>query len=194
MKNILAIDQSLTSSGICLLREGGHESLSLTPENITGVPRLQWIVTKFRALLDTYTPNVIVMEGYSFGSNQSRSHALGELGGVLRLTVNAFNRDFPTTLYVVPPTSLKKFTTGKGNSKKQEVLLNIYKRWGIEFSDDNQADAFALAMFASQLHYGEVPNPHKGSITNTMREAVSGAVAETLGFIGLPVRNRTRRV
>jgi crossover junction endodeoxyribonuclease RuvC len=46
---------------------------------------------------------------------------------------------------------LKKYATGKGTSKKQEMLLQIYKRWGVEFSDDNAADAYALARLAGGL-------------------------------------------
>lgn len=49
------------------------------------------------------------------------------------------------TPLVVPPLTLKKYATGKGTSKKQEMLLQIYKRWGVEFNDDNAADAYALA-------------------------------------------------
>ena len=45
--------------------------------------------------------------------------------------------------------SLKKFATGKGNSKKQEVLMQIYKRWGLEFNDDNAADAYTLGRMAT---------------------------------------------
>jgi crossover junction endodeoxyribonuclease RuvC len=41
--------------------------------------------------------------------------------------------------------TLKKYATGKGTSKKQEMLLQIYKRWGVEFNDDNAADSYALA-------------------------------------------------
>jgi hypothetical protein len=49
----------------------------------------------------------------------------------------------------VPPMTLKKYAAGKGNAKKQEMLLQIYKRWGIEFNDDNAADSYALARLVS---------------------------------------------
>jgi crossover junction endodeoxyribonuclease RuvC len=45
--------------------------------------------------------------------------------------------------------TLKKYATGKGTAKKQEMLLQMYKRWGVEFNDDNAADAYALARLAS---------------------------------------------
>jgi crossover junction endodeoxyribonuclease RuvC len=45
--------------------------------------------------------------------------------------------------------TLKKFAAGKGNAKKQEMLLQMYKRWGVEFNDDNAADSYALARLVS---------------------------------------------
>lgn len=54
------------------------------------------------------------------------------------------------TPLLIPPTTLKKYATGKGTAKKQEMLLQIYKRWGVEFSDDNAADAYALARLAGK--------------------------------------------
>jgi crossover junction endodeoxyribonuclease RuvC len=47
--------------------------------------------------------------------------------------------------------TLKKYATGKGTSKKQEMLMQIYKRWGVEFNDDNAADAYALARLAGGI-------------------------------------------
>jgi crossover junction endodeoxyribonuclease RuvC len=52
---------------------------------------------------------------------------------------------------MVPPMTLKKYAAGKGNAKKQEMLLQIYKRWGIEFNDDNAADSYALARLAAGI-------------------------------------------
>jgi crossover junction endodeoxyribonuclease RuvC len=47
--------------------------------------------------------------------------------------------------------TLKKYATGKGTSKKQEMLMQIYKRWHVEFNDDNAADAYALARLAGGI-------------------------------------------
>jgi crossover junction endodeoxyribonuclease RuvC len=51
---------------------------------------------------------------------------------------------------------LKKYATGKGTSKKQEMLLQMYKRWGVEFNDDNAADSYALARLASGNALGAI--------------------------------------
>lgn len=50
------------------------------------------------------------------------------------------------------PTELKKFITGKGNSKKQIIIQQVYKKYGVEFEDDNLADAFVLAKMAEAAH------------------------------------------
>ena len=51
----------------------------------------------------------------------------------------------------VAPTSLKKFVTGKGNAKKDLMLLSVYKRWGFDTTNDNKADAYGLAQFGRAL-------------------------------------------
>ncbi len=49
---------------------------------------------------------------------------------------------------VIAPGTLKKFVTGKGNSKKDVMLLKTYKKWGVEFTDNNICDAYGLARMA----------------------------------------------
>lgn len=51
----------------------------------------------------------------------------------------------------VAPTAVKKFATGRGNTKKDEMVLPIFKRWGFEHSSDNVRDAFVLAQIALTL-------------------------------------------
>ena len=49
---------------------------------------------------------------------------------------------------IISPTTLKKFVTGKGNSGKDIMLLEVYKRWNVSFSNNNLADAYGLARMA----------------------------------------------
>ena len=95
--------------------------------------------------LDHYQIEDIAMEGYAFGSQMA--NMLGELGGMVKLTIHDRYKIQPL---VVPPTSLKKFVTGKGTGvKKNQMLLSVYKKWGVEFDDDNAADSYALARIAA---------------------------------------------
>jgi Holliday junction resolvasome RuvABC endonuclease subunit len=53
----------------------------------------------------------------------------------------------------VPPTSLKKYVTGKGQGvPKSQMLLHVYKKWNVDITDDNAADSYALARLVSGTH------------------------------------------
>jgi Holliday junction resolvasome RuvABC endonuclease subunit len=84
------------------------------------------------------------MEGTVLASHSAL--ALGELSAIVKLVLWYKLQEPPLQ---IPPMTLKKYASGKGNAKKQEMLLQIFKRWGIEFNDDNAADAYALARLAS---------------------------------------------
>jgi crossover junction endodeoxyribonuclease RuvC len=49
---------------------------------------------------------------------------------------------------IVPPTALKKFITGRGNSKKDIMLKEVFKKFGADYNDDNLCDAYCLAKYA----------------------------------------------
>lgn len=86
--------------------------------------------------------DLVALEGYSFASKFNREQ-MGELGGIVRLSLAAVDQRY----IVIPPTTLKKFVTGSGNSPKNVMLQQVYKRWGEEFADDNMADSFAAGKF-----------------------------------------------
>jgi Holliday junction resolvasome RuvABC endonuclease subunit len=49
--------------------------------------------------------------------------------------------------FAIYPSSLKKFTTGNGRSKKPEMVAAVSARWKA-VKDDNEADAIALLHYA----------------------------------------------
>lgn len=96
----------------------------------------QWLAT----LLESHDVTLASIEGYGF-SNSHTLATLVELGTVLRMCAV----EMGVSYIEVAPTSLKKFSTGKGNARKNQMMLAVYKRWGFETVDDNIADAYALA-------------------------------------------------
>lgn len=107
----------------------------------------------------------IAMEGTVLASHAAL--VLGELSATVRLAIYDHyegNLRFPLK---VPPMTLKKYAAGKGNAKKQEMLLQIYKRWGIEFTNDNAADSYALARLAS----GSIDGAIEKAIIEQMSDA-----------------------
>jgi Holliday junction resolvasome RuvABC endonuclease subunit len=127
-----------------------------------GIQRLadiqDWLFDKFETLKADGNEIVeIAMEGTVLASQSAL--VLGELAAAVKLfmyehffDIMNYNPAPPQHLRTplqIPPMTLKKYAAGKGNAKKQEMLMQIYKRWGIEFNDDNAADSYALARLAS---------------------------------------------
>ncbi|MFD6934593.1 hypothetical protein ACFWAP_00360 [Streptomyces goshikiensis] len=91
--------------------------------------------------------DVVALEGYAPGSKYGRELA-GELAATIKLALYD-NLLLPQCWpIVIAPTKLKKYTTGRGTAAKNEMLLGVYKKWGVDYSDDNLADAYSLARAA----------------------------------------------
>lgn len=147
MYTIVGLDLSLTSTGYSC----GDDRRTITTKN-KGPARLHDISLQLADLLIELTNPAVMIEGYSFASRNSQAHAIGELGGVIRLTL--WNLRIP---YVeIPPTCRAKFATGKGNAGKGEVMSAISARTGIVWSGagaDDICDAFILEeMGLTQQH------------------------------------------
>ncbi|CAB4128320.1 hypothetical protein UFOVP223_5 [uncultured Caudovirales phage] len=120
--------------------------------------KLEWLRARGNSVKD------IAMEGTVLASHSAL--VLGELSATVKLFLfdhflddnHHLGKAEPhlKTPLQIPPMTLKKYATGKGTSKKQEMLLQIYKRWGVEFNDDNAADAYSLGRLATGSHIDAV--------------------------------------
>ena len=68
--------------------------------------------------------------------------------GALHYYLRIFFRKKNIEYKIIAPGTLKKFVTGDGRCKKDLILLKTYKKWGIEFSINDLADAYGLARMA----------------------------------------------
>jgi len=120
------------------------------------------IITAVSELLDDDriegSNRVMFIEGYSYGSfgKSSSVSDLVELSGAMKYM--AFTQD--VDFFAIPPTTIKKFLCGSGNAKKEDMKLNAYKKYGIEFKTSDEADAYALADLAISAIFGR-HNPTK---------------------------------
>lgn len=150
----VGIDQSYTGFGLVVINASTdvtHSHLGKFPaaKYDTPVDRLVAIENWLDKHLQGWDIDRVCMEGYANGSKFGRELA-GELGYAVKRFLRVYHpqRLVPT---VVPPTSVKKFASGSGTAKKNEMLLAVFKRWGMEYKDDNLADAFVLAKIAQAL-------------------------------------------
>ena len=147
----LGLDPSLTSFGITLLDSKGEMlSAYCVQTKLKGMVRLQYLLNHILNIYET-NPDIIgaAMEGYSYASfNSSSSAVLHELGGLIKYHLWMLKKE----LLIVAPTSVKKFVLGKGQAEKNKMMLGIYKKWGKEFKNDDEADSFAIAKIAYHYH------------------------------------------
>ena len=161
---IIGIDPSLTSTGIVVLRDGKVE-LAVTTKNkpaLGTIDRVRLIYERIVCVAESLTdgekwqaPDLIVIEGFSYGSKGRSVFDIAYLGWRIREELERLRTEDNIPWLEVPPSQLKKFATGQGNANKEIILQQVYKRWGVEFSDNNQADAYVLAQIG-RAYLGEV--------------------------------------
>lgn len=141
MPVFVGLDLSLTSTGLSL--NGNVETISSKQKGPERLKEIRNCLLERLSSIETNETIFVCLEGYSFASRNSQAHAIGELGGVIRLAL--WESEYP---YVdIPPTSRAKFATGRGNASKNEVVSAISARTGIVWTGkgaDDMCDAWIL--------------------------------------------------
>ena len=147
--NFIGLDPSLTGTGIvCLNEDGeilGQELIKTTVKDLIE-DRLKYINMTFQTLVKQYLRDdlgIVYIEGLALNAKGDSIMQLAGLHYLLRIYL--LEESLVHKYDIIPPNTLKKFITGKGNAKKELMLLKVYKRWGVEFNDNNMADAYSLA-------------------------------------------------
>ena len=152
--NIIGLDLSLCNSGWVVLTDKGKIIDSgVIKSKKKGVERLIEIEEAiWKNALYGRSIQVAVIEGYAYGVRSGRSFSIGELGGNIKTLIFMEQMNY----YVVAPTSLKKFITGKGRCDKNELMKEVYKKWGVDIKTEHENDAYGLARIGK-----EIINPSK---------------------------------
>lgn len=140
---VVGIDVSLTHTGIAHL----DGTTSVVRPGSTGMQRIAHIRSEVMDAVTQGHTELVVIEGYSYGSKGRAIVSLGELGGVLRFELWRTGTPFVE----VPPATVKKFATGSGNANKFEVIAAAHTRLGYTRFDDNEADALWLRAIGCDL-------------------------------------------
>ncbi|GAA3441033.1 Holliday junction endonuclease [Planomonospora venezuelensis] len=131
---VLGVDPSLTATGIA--HPDGHTE-RVTCGDLRGTGRLAWICSAVMGPVTTGV-DLVVIEGPSYGSMSGAGHH--EAAGLWWLI--AYHLDGRGVPYaVIPPSSLKKYASGKGNATKADMRMALFQRTGMDLRDDNQVDA-----------------------------------------------------
>ena len=97
----------------------------------------------------------IVQEGISYGSS-IRTKSVFDLAGLNYMIRKEFINKEDIRFFISPPTHIKKFATGIGNCKKEQVI-ELFKMIQPNLSQnipkvDDIADAYFMAKYARQIY------------------------------------------
>jgi Holliday junction resolvasome RuvABC endonuclease subunit len=137
--DVAGLDLSMTGTGVATSVTSLMTVDIIRPQG-TGDQRLAQIA--HRVLSKVCGSELVLIEGYL-----NHSHTAGITGmvhGAVRTALIEAKIQYAT----LPPTSLKKFATGRGNADKTAMAVAALKRGGMEFKDDNQCDAWWLMVAA----------------------------------------------
>ena len=167
---VAGFDLSLSSTGFSV--KGKTDILTSKKK---GEERLQEYYIQFNNLIKEYKFEVAILENYAFSSPFQRE-ALAELGGVFKLACANNN----VIVVMIPPTSLKKFVTGGGKAKKDEMRLYAYKKWGIEFETNDEVDAYALRKLGEKIVSKEPVTQYESEVIARVLQKLSPEAIEKL--------------
>jgi Holliday junction resolvasome RuvABC endonuclease subunit len=167
----LGLDLSLCGSGVVILTDGViiRKELVKSKPVSNGTPldelkRLDKIVYDIQNIIKGTMIHIAVIENLAFGVRNATS--LTQLAGLSYFIRKMLYENQIPFILVAPP-SLKKFITGSGGAKKDEMLLSVFKRYGVTILDDNICDAYSLSQVGLCLLDG-----NSKSITSFQQEVL----------------------
>jgi Holliday junction resolvasome RuvABC endonuclease subunit len=131
---VVGLDLSMTATGICEA-DGTTRTVRFTSDT-AGDARLVHIAGT--AGVACIGADLVVIE--DLPTHAMAAGITGMVHGAVR--ADLISEGVPYVL--ITPATLKKYATGRGNAGKPEMAVALFKRFGLELTDDNQVDAFWL--------------------------------------------------
>ena len=151
-KRILGIDLASYDTGWSVMTNELNYGLIHFPKSRPVEQRLLLLYNGLQEIIDTYQPEVMVLEDQFLGRNVKTLKTLSWVRGVVMLL--AAQNEIP--IVVITPTEIKQITTGKGNAGKEDIRKTVSLIFGIkEHLNDNVSDAIAIAL--SYILKGDQP-------------------------------------
>lgn len=104
------------------------------------------ITSRIREIIDRTDPDVLVVEDSFMKTNASVLRLLARLSGG-PLFYWYLKHGLKRKAFLVMASSARRVVGCKGNAKKPEVIQFLKSTYGVEISDDNEADAMVLALY-----------------------------------------------
>ena len=146
----VGIDPS-TKTGFVILDSNGEVIVEeeIRPTATKDPARMIDIVKQIKAYLQ---PNdKIVIEGFAYGAKGRAVDFQYGLGWLIRAMLHVEKYGYSDAT----PSQVKKFASNRGNAKKEDLVLPLYKKWGYEHPSDNVRDALIMAKMSYSMYNHE---------------------------------------
>ncbi len=152
---ILGVDTSLRSSGVGVLQSDGVRHAvkgfgTIACKRSWPVSQcLAYLQSEIQALLESYQPDTVAIEGIFYCRNARTAMVLGQARGVVIATCAA--RSIPVHEYA--PRRVKQGMVGSGRASKEQMGQMVKSVFGLDaVPQEDAADALAIAYcHANQL-------------------------------------------
>ena len=148
----IGIDPSLTGTGLSVI-DDNYTIIQLgslsTP--VVGVERLYHLQIKFLNFLSTFEKDIqfCCIEGAALRES-GKLWSLGQWAGIFYLDL--YKKGIP--FIEAAPLQLKKYVSSVGkNMGKEVVMLDVFKNFGEEIRNSDEADAYVLSRIARDYYY-----------------------------------------
>jgi crossover junction endodeoxyribonuclease RuvC len=156
-KLFVGIDPSLSGTGVIVIDNDANIldqkliSTHCDKRDFYNIEHRIVHIVKELEFLIPYKPvlKFVLIEGISYGSKGDGAAQLAALNYYIRI----FLLQNEILYGEATPSKLKKFVTGVGNCKKNLMLKEVFKKWGVDFNDDNLADAYSLSRLAKNDYH-----------------------------------------
>lgn len=158
----IGLDPS-TKTGFVALDESGQV---LKAKELTGIGQdpMRMITLIDEVVKHIKKDDIIIIENFAYMAQGQYVIQLGGIGWGIRMALIRRGHQY----IEVAPGQLKKFATGKGNTKKENMILPLYEKWGFEHSSDNVRDAYVLAQIGRALKYKKVNYKYEKEVVETI--------------------------
>jgi len=161
---VAGLDLSMTATGVCHPGEDGAGCTHLIKPSGKGDRRL--VDIRLQAL--TYVSGCELTLIEDLPTHAHSAGITGMVHGAVREGMLSTRLAYAT----VAPATLKKYATGRGNCDKTAMAVAAYRRAGVEFTDDNQCDAWWLWVMARDLTGDpvfELPKAQRDALSKVKR-------------------------
>ena len=142
----VGLDPSINATGLVIIDENANiiKEKLFSIKSETFEESLVKYEKEIEFIANMIALHAVYLEGPAYQATGQVILQMGALHFITRLFLFKKQKNYK----IIAPGTLKKFVTGKGNSKKELMLMKTFKRWGVEFEDNNLCDAYGLARMA----------------------------------------------